>query len=64
MEQFFWLLVGHPNSGAIYGNDQISCGGVQSTQWLVTGGVVLPAATLGAEWPVYHFVYHDDREFR
>jgi hypothetical protein len=25
---------------------------------------VLPAATLGAEWPVYHFVYHDDREFR
>lgn len=25
-----------PNSGSIYGQDQILCGNVHSTQWLVT----------------------------
>lgn len=25
------------NSGSIYGNDQISCGDTQSTEWLVIG---------------------------
>jgi len=38
-------------SGSVYGNDQISCGGIQSTEWLVTEYKARASNHKARRWP-------------